>query len=92
MWSLVVFADQIQQYAAVMGMPMQLYFGDNNLSNAASALFIVYLIAEVPMMRDNSSIAGGWSEEIAEWVGLLWSYNYRAAFILRLLQSGSEST
>lgn len=54
-----MFADQIQQYAAVMGMPMQLYFVDNNLSNAASALFIVYLIAEVPMMRDNSSIAGG---------------------------------
>lgn len=56
MWSFIVFSDRIQQFAAVMGMPMQLNFVGNNLSNAAFVFFIAYLIAEVPIVRDKSSI------------------------------------
>lgn len=36
------------QFAAVMGMTQQLKLVGNNLSNAASAFFIAYLIAEIP--------------------------------------------
>lgn len=36
------------QYAAVMGLPKDLKLKGNNFSNAATAFFIAYLIAEVP--------------------------------------------
>lgn len=36
------------QYAAVMGMNKQLGLIGNNFSNAASAFFVAYLIAEIP--------------------------------------------
>ena len=36
------------QYAAVMGLPKQLQLQGNDFSNAATAFFIAYLIAEIP--------------------------------------------
>ena len=36
------------QYAAVMGLPKDLKLKGNNFTNAATAFFIAYLIAEVP--------------------------------------------
>ena len=36
------------QYAAIMGMNKQLGLIGNNFSNAASAFYIAYLIAEIP--------------------------------------------
>lgn len=40
--------DCVAQYAAVMGLPKDLELGGNDFTNAATAFFIAYLIAEVP--------------------------------------------
>lgn len=37
-----------KQYAAVMGLPKDLKLKDNDFTNAATAFFIAYLVAEVP--------------------------------------------
>ena len=49
------------QYAAVMGLPAQLKLQGNDFSNAATAFFIAYLIAEIPNgLILNKVPAGKW--------------------------------
>ena len=43
--------SQIMQYAAVMGLNKDLALTGNDFSNASTAFFIAYLIAEVPNSR-----------------------------------------
>lgn len=53
-----------------MGMPKQLKLVGNNLSNAASAFFIAYLIAEIPNGAWQESYRGGLIRG-ERWIG--WS-------------------
>ena len=47
----VAYLNYFHQYAAVMGMNMDLKLTGNNFSNAASATYIAALIMEIPMGR-----------------------------------------
>lgn len=49
-----------------MGMPKQLKLVGNNFSNAATAFFIAYLIAEIPNGACQKPYRGGGSEENVE--------------------------
>ncbi|KAK2738250.1 hypothetical protein FQN57_007113 [Myotisia sp. PD_48] len=64
------FVDKVSlNYAAVMGLPKDLKLKNNNFSNAATAFFIAYLIAEVPTAYVLNKVAA------PKWLGInviLW--------------------